>query len=313
MKSISQHIPVLLNEVIEYLNPQVNQNFVDCTLGGGGHSQEILKKTAPKGKLLAFDLDPQAIVAAKENLKDFAGRIIFINDNYKKLKTKIYEFKFDKINGIICDLGYSSFQVDEHARGFSFHSKESLDLRYSPDAELTGEEVVNNYSEERLTTILSEYGEEPLSKTIAREIIAKRKKQKVSALGLKQIIEGVYAHRWRTPSRIHPATRTWQALRIEVNDELGNIEEFLPQGIEVLEPGARLGIISFHSIEDRVIKNYFRKEAKDCICPPQIPKCVCEHRASIKIINKKPITATKKELEENPRSRTAKLRVVEKL
>lgn len=307
------HIPVLLTEVIGYLKPKPNQNFIDATVGGGGHTQAILERTAPQGKILAFDLDPEAIDIAKAELKQHQKRITFINDNYSKLKTKIDEYNFNKVSGIVCDLGYSSFQIEAGERGFSFNSEEYLDLRYNPNTKLTADEILNKWSETELVKIFKEYGEEPMAVIIAKTIILDRVKTKITGKGLKQITERAYARRWRKPSRIHPATRIWQALRIAVNQEFDNIEKFLPQALDSLLSGGRLAIISFHSGEDRIVKNFFRQEAKDCLCPKEVPKCICQHQSRLKIITKKPILASSKELKQNIRSRSARLRVAEKI
>lgn len=313
INKFNHHRTVLLQQVIELLKPTANQNFIDATLGSGGHTSAILKETAPQGKVMGFDWDPAAVDIAKQNLKSYKDRVIFINDNYSKLKTKINEFKFDKISGIICDLGYSSLQMGALDRGFSFQSQEHLDMRYNPALGLTASDILNKWPMAELEKIFQDYSNEVMARAIAKNIVELRQKTKITGTGLRKIVERVYARRWRTPSRIHPATRVWQALRIAVNNEFANLEKFLPQAVDVLIPSGRLAVISFHSGEDRIVKNFIRQEAKDCICPKEFPKCICNHKVKIKIITKKPIIPTITEIKNNPRARSAKLRVVEKI
>ncbi len=307
-----KHQPVLLTEVIDYLQPQPNQNFVDATVGLGGHLLAILEKTAPAGKALAFDLDPEALSLARVNLSKYQDRVIFINKNYSELKQVVYEYKFSPIHGIVCDLGYSSAQVEDERRGFSFSVKGYVDLRYSPKQEITADYLLHNLSEKELTQVFRQ-GDEKLARIIAKEIVKKRKETKITGEILNEIVRRVYKRFFKKPSKIHPATKVWQALRIAVNDEFVNLQKFLSAAVEVLAPGGRLAVISFHSAEDRIVKNFFRQEAKDCWCDARLPQCVCQHKATIKIITKKPIVPTEEEIKNNPRSRSAKLRVVEKI
>lgn len=307
-----EHIPVLLNEVIDFLDPQPNQNFIDCTLGGGGHAKEILLKTTPKGKLLGIDLDVEAINAARENLQEFKNRIILVNDNYQNLKQILYDTGFNKINGILLDLGLSSYQIQTKTRGFSFQGDSFLDMRFGA-TDKTAADILNNYKESDLIQIFKEYGEERYSKQIAKEIVDLRKKEEISKTNqLVQIIEKVYQNKPK-PKKIHVATKVFQALRIEVNNELDNLKKILPQALEVLQSNGRLVVISFHSLEDKIVKDFFKKEAKDCLCPPQIPVCQCDHKAQLKILNKKVIKASETEIAVNHRSRSAKLRAVIKI
>jgi 16S rRNA (cytosine1402-N4)-methyltransferase len=307
------HIPVLLEEVISYIKPKPNEDFIDATLGGGGYTKAILEKNSPHGRVMCFDLDKEAIAVVRSQLNKFFSRVIYINDNYSKLKTKIDEYQFNKICGIVCDLGYSSLQIKDRKRGFSFESEGELDLRYNIETKLTADEILNKWSENEIIEILKNYGEEPLAKRIAREIIFIRKKTKITSRILREIVERVYGRTWRKPSRIHPATRTWQALRIAVNDELAHLKNFLPQAVSVLENGGKLAIVSFHSLEDKIVKEFFKLEARDCVCPKEATICVCHHQASIKILTKKPITASLREINHNPRSRSGKLRVIQKI
>jgi len=307
-----QHEPVLVKEVLEYLAPRPNENFVDCTLGGGGHAKEILERTAPDGKLLGIDLDEEAIKAANESLKQFGNRFIAIKDNFKNLKQIIYVAEFNNISGVLLDLGLSSHELQDAARGFSFKGSAWLDMRFGENGK-TAAEIINNYKEEELSRIFKEYGEERHAKLIAREIIKERKINKITKTDqLVGIIERIYKNKPK-PKKIHVATKVFQALRIEVNDELNNLKKVLPQALETLTEGGRLAVISFHSLEDRIVKEFFKREAKECICPPKFPICNCGHKAQLKILTKKIIIPSWAEIKSNPRSRSAKLRVAQKI
>jgi len=307
-----EHKSVLVDEVLEYLDPQPNDNIIDCTVGGGGHAQEILKRTAPGGKLLGIDLDPRAIQAVNKNLKQYKDRFKLVTDNYKNLKKIIYVAGFNKINGIILDLGISSFELQDAKRGFSFKGSDFLDMRFG-NTELTATDIINNYSELDLIRIFKEYGEERHARQIASEIAKERKKQKITKTDqLVNLITNVYRNKPK-PKKINVATKVFQALRIEVNDELNNLKKILPQALSVLEKNGRLVIISFHSLEDRIVKQFFKKEARGCLCPPEIPICQCKHKAQLKILTKKVITPKQKEIINNPRSRSAKLRAALKI
>lgn len=295
------HEPVLLKEVVEQLNPQSGQNFVDCTFGGGGHSLALLEKVKPEGKVIGIDLDPQAVQDSSNK------NLILVNDNYKNLKKIISKVRNDighfEINGILLDLGLSSDQLGSGDRGFSFQGKGFLDLRYNKNTQaVTAAEMLKMYSQEELFKIFKEYGEEPLAWLIAKKIVAERGEGKSleTADMLVQLVSDIYKRKFKTRSHKNPATRVFQALRIAVNDEFGNIKSVLPQAIDVLAPGGRLAVISFHSGEDRIVKNYFRTMSK-------------QDEPLIKIIAKKPIVASDKEIKTNPRSRSAKLRVIERL
>lgn len=328
------HIPVLLNEVISNLNPQPNQNFIDCTLGDGGHSLAILEKTSPNGKVLGIDLDKESISnfrssiqqIQKQNPKsqNLEKRLILVNDNFANLK-KIVEnlrqkpkYRNLKFYGILLDLGLSSSQLSERKKGFSFLKDEPLIMRYdwnkSQDSKkLLASDIINNWPERKIEEILRKYGEEKHSKTIAKTIIKQRKTEPIKTTReLVEIIKKAIPD-WYQHQRIHFATKTFQALRIAVNRELENLEKVLPQAIEILEPKGRLVIISYHSLEDRINKDFLKKESKNCLCPPSFPKCICHHKASLKIITKKPIVPIKEEIKKNPRSRSAKMRIGEKL
>lgn len=311
-----RHQPVLLNEAIKYLDLKKNQNVIDCTLGGGGHAKEILKKTAPNGKLIAIDLDPQAIKRGRQVLEKYLSRIIFIEDNYKNInKIKKNVFANVQTDAVLCDLGLSSDQLEDNGRGFSFGATESLDLRFGPSVgTLTAEKIVNKYSEKDLIKIFREHAQETLARQIAQKIIAKRRESKIKTpLELAHIIKEVYQSNFKTESRRNPATKVFQALRIEVNSELISLKAFLPLALESLKAGGRLVIISFHSLEERLIKEFIRRELRDCICPPKAPACVCNHRATIKKLIGKPIKPSAKEIADNPRSRSAKLWAIIKI
>ena len=313
---MKKHIPVLLNEVIEGLNLKPNYNVIDATLGGGGHSQEILEKTAPNGKLAGFDLDPEAIKLAKTNLEKYKGRVIYIQSGYQKLKQKQNEQLSNfKVHGILLDLGLSLYQLQEHDRGFSFLGDSSLDMRYDRnDEKLNAEYIINNFKEEELADIFYRYGEERLSRQIASLIVKRRSQEKIDTPEkLVRIIELIYKSKFKDKSKKHPATKVFQSLRIYLNEEFNNLKDFLPQAIDILESGGRFAVITFHSLEDKIVKEYFKKESRDCICPLELPECRCGHQAQIKIINRKVIVPDEKEIQDNPASRSAKLRIVEKL
>ncbi|MFA5188091.1 MAG: 16S rRNA (cytosine(1402)-N(4))-methyltransferase RsmH [Patescibacteria group bacterium] len=307
-----EHVPVLSQEVLEYLDPKANENFIDCTLGGGGHAKEILKRTAPNGKLLGIDLDKEALGAARENLKEYQARITFINDNYKNLKQIIYDAGFNQIGGILLDLGLSSYELQDSGRGFSFKGSAYLDMRFGKTG-LTAADILNSYKETELARIFKEYGEERHSMLIAREIVKARKQNKITKTDqLVALIAKVYANKPK-PKNIHIATKIFQALRIEVNDELNGLKKVLPDALNALSKGGRLAVISFHSLEDRIVKEFFKREAKECICPPKLPVCQCGHQAQLKILTKKIITPTLAEIKINNRSRSAKLRAALKI
>lgn len=306
------HKPVLIKEVIEALNPDKNQNFVDCTIGGGGHAQAILDRTGPKGKLLGIDWDPEAILRAQERLKDYKERLILYNASYIHLKEVVYDKKFFPIHGLLIDLGLSSDQLQISGRGFSFQVNEPLDMRFSPhENELTAADILNHWPFTRIKEMLIKNADERYANRIAKFIEDYRQDKKIeTTLQLVAIVMNAVP---KQKTKIHPATKTFQALRIEVNNELNNIKMFLNDVLDVMEPKTRLAIITFHSLEDRIIKQFFKKESKDCLCPPEIPVCQCNHRKTLKIITKKPITPNPQELVSNPRSRSAKLRVAEKI
>ncbi|TSA46186.1 16S rRNA (cytosine(1402)-N(4))-methyltransferase RsmH [bacterium] len=314
------HKPVLLGEAIENLNLKKGSVVVDGTLGAGGHAIEILKKILPGGKLIAIDWDAESI----ENFKGIISKkeLIGISDNYANLENILRGLaRLDSarqgiktVDAILIDLGFNSDQIENAERGFSFQKDGPLDMRYSPQTQKnTAADVINNYPEERLIEIFRNYGEEKFARSIARAVASARKEKRINRTGeLVEIISAAAPEKYQK-NRIHPATRVFQALRIEVNQELENLKTFLDQAAGSLANGGRLAVISFHSLEDRIVKNFFKLHSKDCVCPPNFPKCVCQHRKSLKIITKKPIIATGEEIKTNPRSRSAKMRVAEKI
>ncbi len=302
------HQPVLYHEIIQALQPKNKGYYVDCTLGAGGHALGILQASQPEGKLLGFDLDPQALALARETLAPHEQRILLLQRSYTTLSETLQEIQWHLVNGIVLDLGVSSMQFDTAERGFSFREDAPLDMRFSPKIAESAADIINTYSEAELAEIIFRYGEERASRRIAKAIIRDRPIR--TTFELASLISTVIP---RKGKRVHPATRTFQALRIAVNDELDSIESILPQATNALAPGGRLAIISFHSLEDRLVKQYFRRESKNCICPPRQPVCTCNHKASIKEIARKPIRPSDEEIAKNPRARSAKLRIVEKL
>ncbi|RLD01805.1 MAG: 16S rRNA (cytosine(1402)-N(4))-methyltransferase [Chloroflexi bacterium] len=303
-----QHIPVLYQAVIDLLKPVPGGLYVDGTLGAGGHSRGLLIDSSPDGQVAGFDRDPRALELAKNNLAEFGERVIFIKDSYRNFQSYLNNLNWHSVDGILLDLGISSMQLDTPERGFSFREDGPLDMRFDPDQPLTAADLVNELSREELADIIYTYGEEKLSRKIADAIIANR--PLVRTKDLAQIVKEVA----RNPkSKIHPATRTFQALRIAVNQELDALEVFLPKALESLNTGGRLAIIAFHSLEDRIVKQFFRMESKDCICPPHLPICVCGHKARLRELTRRPIRPEESEIDRNPRARSAKLRVAEKI
>jgi len=294
------HIPVLQKEVLQHLDPKPNENFIDCTINGGGHALAILERTEPEGKLLGIEWDEEIIRQFKLKVQSskFKNRLILVNNNFTNLVEITKSQKFRAVKGILFDLGMSSWHLEESGRGFSFLKKEPLDMRYNPQNPLTAEKIINYWSASEIEKILRDYGEEPFARPIAKNIIEFRKiKPIINTAQLVEIIKKSLPQRFQQ-RKIHPATKTFQALRIAVNDELNNLEKVLSQTLEVLKPGGRIAIISFHSLEDRIVKNFFKDKAKENL---------------IKQITKKPITPFRKEIKINPRSRSAKLRVGQKL
>ena len=309
------HKPALLQEAIGLINLKSKQKVIDCTVGGGGHAIPILKAIGPSGRMLGIDLDPTALRAFEEKIKKEKKdkNIILVNNNFKNLKQITKDYNFSDVDAILIDLGVSTNQLKDAARGFGFTSAK-LDMRIDSGSVLTAEQIVNGKSEAELIKIFSEYGEERLAKPIVKEIVIARQTQRLTKPEhLVNIVSSVYQRFYKKRSKLNPATKIFLALRIAVNDELENIRAVLPQAVEILKANGRLAIISFNSLEDRIVKNFFKQESRDCICPPQVPACVCDHRAKLKIITKKPVKPTPEEITDNPAARSALLRVAEKI
>lgn len=306
--TIPVHKPALLNEVIEALHPQSGKRYVDCTLGSGGHAEAILAEIVPDGRLLAIDTDLKAIEMAKDRLADYAQETILVNDNFLNLESICRENGFLPVHGILFDLGLSSTQLNDAERGFSFQKYGPLDMRLDPTQIFSAADVVNTFSEAKLAEIIKDYGEERYSRRIARNILDVR-----PITNTLQLVNAIEKATGGYRGKIHPATRTFMALRIYINHELENLTAALKQTINCLDRGGRLAVISYHSLEDRIVKQFMLTESKSCICPPSLPVCQCGHVASLKIINRKVITPSLAETKSNPRSRSAKLRVAERL
>lgn len=307
------HIPVLLNEILDYLLCGPRKIFIDCTLGEGGHAFEILKKSTPSGILIGIDKDKDLIKIAIERLRVFQGRFHIIRDDFKNVKNIISSLNIKKADGILFDLGISSRQLGIPERGFSFKYNGPLDMRMDTDQEITAFSLINNISLKELIEILRLYGEERWSQRIAKRIVDIREKREIrTTKELAEIVKSAIPLSYQS-QRIHPATKTFQALRIAVNKELDVLKVALKEAIELLKIKGRLCVVSFHSLEDRIVKNIFNSYKKGCTCPPRIPKCICGKKKVIDILTKRPLVPSLKEIEINPRSRGAKLRVAEKI
>lgn len=294
------------------LNLKNGDIVVDATLGGGGHASAILDEIGKDGKLIGIDLDSRAIKGFKNKS---TGSAILVHDNFANLECILSDLGIEKVDAILADLGFSSDQMEDVDRGFSFQKDAELDMRLDQAAGLTAKDIVNNYDEKDLERIIRDYGEEKFYKNIAKKICqARRIKEVRTTKELAEIIISAIPGKYqlRGKQKIHPATRTFQAIRIETNKELENLEKFLRISIDALKPGGRLAVISFHSLEDRIVKNMFRENARGCICPPVLPVCRCKHKPALKILTKKPIVPSEREISDNPRSRSAKLRIAEK-
>ncbi|MGC5773767.1 16S rRNA (cytosine(1402)-N(4))-methyltransferase RsmH [Paenibacillus pabuli] len=313
------HITVLKEEATEGLNIKQDGIYVDCTLGGAGHSSVIASKLGPEGRLIALDQDDWALDNAREKLAPYGERITLVKTNFRDLEQVLKDLAVPmkdgvpQVDGILYDLGVSSPQFDEGERGFSYNHDAPLDMRMDQDASLTAKEIVNEWPEEEIARVLYRYGEEKFSRRIARVIVEKRKQSPIETTGelVELIKEGIPAAARRTGG--HPAKRSFQALRIAVNDELGAFEEGLHQAVRCLAPGGRVSVITFHSLEDRICKQIFSSYLEKCTCPPDFPLCVCGGKGVMRLVNRKPLSPTETELAENSRARSAKLRVAEKL
>ena len=304
------HISVLKNESIEGLNIQPNGIYVDCTLGGGGHSLEIVSRLK-NGRLICFDKDKEAIAFAKTRLEKYLDKITFINDNFANIKVRLQKLDIEKVDGILADLGVSSYQLDNGDRGFSYRYDHRLDMRMNQDQKLSAFEVVNNYSEKDLQRILFNFGEEKNTFQIVKKIVKQREIKPIeTTFELRDIVVSSYPPKMQNKPAL--CNKVFQAIRIEVNGELEDLK-VLDDFIDLLAPKGRLCVITFHPLEDRMAKTVFKLHATDCICPPHFPKCVCGHHSDIILVTKKPIVPTDNEMLGNPRSASAKLRIVEKI
>jgi len=305
------HIPVLLNETIDLLNVKDGGIYVDATLGGAGHSKAI-EESAKLERLIGIDQDEEALTFAKTNLKDF-DNVTYVHDNFRNIDIVLEELKIDKVDGILIDIGVSSHQIDTAERGFSFRFDAKLDMRMDTSKDFSAYDLVNTYSEEKLTEIIRNFGEEKFAKSIARHIVKARTNKEIETTKELENIILSSVPRYKGQSGSNNVQRTFQAIRIEVNQELEVLTEFIDKAVSKLKSGGRLAIITFHSLEDRIVKQKFRELATGCICPPGLLYCVCGHKPDVKIITKHPVTATQEELGINSRSSSAKLRVIEKI
>jgi len=301
------HVPVMLRETIDALAVQPGGRYIDCTLGGGSHAAAILERSSPGGQLLGIDADPRAIEVAGARLEAYRDSVLLVNENFADLQAICIKYDFFPVHGILFDLGLSSLQLNGDGRGFSFQHNAPLDMRLSPGQEVTAADIINTYSEAELAHLIRVYGEEGYSRRIAHHIVKERPIK--TTLKLARTVERAVGRR----GRIHPATKTFQALRIAVNRELEHLEDALKQAINLLGFEGRLVVISYHSLEDRIVKRFMQQEARDCICPPSTPVCVCGHKARLRLVSRKVITPSESEVQQNPRSRSAKLRVAERI
>lgn len=307
-----KHTPIMLNDVISGLNIKPAGVYFDGTLGGAGHSKEILKRL-DGGLLIGCDKDTEALQVSKKRLNEINSHFKLVHDDYKNFKQILSNLNIEKVDGILLDLGVSSYQLDNEERGFSYRFNSPLDMRMDRSKSLTAKDIINTYSQKELEHIFFSYGEEPFSKQVAKNIVLARQEKPIeTTFELVEIIKKSMPEKVLR-SKGHPAKRIFQAIRIEVNGELKDLEQTVFDMIEKLTTGGRIAIITFHSLEDRIVKNAFKLCATDCICSKEIPVCVCNHKASLKLVNKKPIEASKQEQEDNPRSTCAKLRIAEKI
>ena len=307
-----KHYSVMLKETVDGLNVKENGIYVDCTLGGAGHSTEILKRLNGTGRLIGIDQDADALKAAKERLKDF-DNVTYVHSNFENIKEILKNEGIDKVDGILADLGVSSYQFDTPERGFSYRFDAPLDMRMNKESELSAYEIVNEYSEDKLFKVIRDYGEEKFAKNIAKHICQRRSEAPIkTTFELNEIIKAAIPAKMREKGG-HPSKRTFQAIRIECNRELEVLENTLDDMIECLNDKGRLCIITFHSLEDRAVKNNFKTNENPCICPPNFPVCTCGRKPKGKVITRKPITASEEELSQNSRSQSAKLRIFEKI
>jgi 16S rRNA (cytosine1402-N4)-methyltransferase len=305
------HVSVLDREVIEFLKPEGGKRYLDGTLGGGGHTERILIESSPDGQVLGLDWDDEALAAARHRLSQFGARLITRHASFAMAAEIFKELGWRSVDGAVLDLGVSSHQLDAPERGFSFRKSERLDMRMDRTGSLDAREIVNRYSKTELERILKKYGEEPQARRIAAAIDVERRHRPIETTG--ELAALIARAKGRRGAERHPATQSFQALRIAVNQEIDHLERFLENGYDVLAPGARLVVISFHSLEDRVVKSAFRKWSRDCLCPPRAPACICGWSRKARLLTKRPVTPSAAESRSNPRARSAKLRALERL
>ncbi|HUE75667.1 MAG TPA: 16S rRNA (cytosine(1402)-N(4))-methyltransferase RsmH [Chloroflexota bacterium] len=303
------HTPVMVDDVLEFLAPRSGGAYVDGTVGAAGHAEAILRQSNPDSRLLGLDADPRILEIAAKRLADFGGRVVLVNENFARLERTARWHGFFPADGILLDLGVSSLQLDSAERGFSFQSSGPLDMRLGPSSPETASQLVNQMEEKDLADLIFRYGEEPRSRAIARAIVAERRSRPIETTDrLADIVRRVVP-----PGKTHPATRTFQALRIAVNRELESLETGLQAAVEILAVNGRLVVISFHSLEDRIVKQFFAAGANPCICPPRLPYCVCQRKPTLEVLTRRVIMPSPEEISRNPRARSAKLRAARKL
>jgi 16S rRNA (cytosine1402-N4)-methyltransferase len=307
MDGTQEHIPVLYDQVLAGLQIRPGGDYIDATVGAAGHAAGILQASAPNGRLLGLDADPEAAAFARQAVRPFGERVVVRNANFRDLKKVAISMGFAQVDGVLIDLGFSSRQMADSRRGFSFSTDGPLDMRMDPSSGPSAADLVNGLSEEELADLLWRYGEERHSRRIARAIVAARPFTTTGQLA--DLVAQLIGQR----EKIHPATRTFQALRIAVNGELNALAQVLPQARDLLRAGGRLAVISFHSLEDRLVKHFYQQESRDCICPPEALVCTCQHQATLRTITRKPVRPDQEEVVRNPRSRSAKLRIAERL
>lgn len=308
MMKTQAHIPVLPEETIQALAVSPGGRYIDCTLGGGGHALSIMEHSAPGGQLLGLDADPAAVERSRERLSDYADSALLVNDNFANLEAIAIKYDFLPVHGILFDLGLSSLHLGASGRGFSFQHDAPLDMRFGPEQQMTAADIVNKFSETKLAQLLHTYGEETQSRQIAHQIVCQR--PLVTTTELAEVVSRAVGGR---RGKIHPATKTFQALRITVNRELETLETALRQAVNLLGDDGRLVVISYHSLEDRIVKRFLQREARGCVCPPAAPVCICGHTPRLRLVNRRVATPSEDEVRQNPRGRSAKLRAAARM
>lgn len=310
-QSLARHVPVMLPQVLEGLRAREGGRFIDCTVNGGGHAEGILSQSTPTGRLLGLDLDSQALARCAWRLRGFGGRAALTQSNFAQLQTAAESHGYGKAHGILFDLGMSSLQLSNPQRGFSWQQEGPLDMRMDTSQKLTAATIVNSWDEEAIANVIWKYGEERHARRIARRIVARRGERPLALVSdLARLVQTVYG---KGRHRIHPATRTFQALRIAVNGELDHLRSALEQARDLLIAGGRLAVIAFHSLEDRIVKRFLQRAAGRCICPPNVPQCICNPRETLRVLTRKPVRPLAAEVAANPRSRSARLRIAERI